>query len=313
MTMCYYFHKGRGKTTLHKAYGDDVKWVIEWPTTHDRMDWRHEMDTLAARLGYNITYDNGAALITDDNNSILRLSPHRRGDWRATFAKMVNAVHDGSLPLPDGCTLESLFPPLGDVPPPAGIDDFCPVPLLKRRREGEDVTMLREIGPVDYMDALRLGIDAVSDKGLGITFGKKKGLTLIECACGRLFIAHRDVLRGTIKLRRPHCGCADGYDGSHKAVMRAAWREYCTMRLLMTTPEAALHKVMTEKGMTMAYTLPPFEDFWPWYMVQSRSTRRHYLQRVDMTLPFDKDNLTLPEHRQLWRDDYNKDRFKVGI
>lgn len=314
--MAFFNYKSRGKRVFSKQYGDNVVWMIEWPApVGARLDWKHEIRTLAGRAGASVVFDRAAVDVTACDGAALSIALPCSSDWKNVFLRFVDALHAGRVPLPDGVTLGDLFPPVDDVPAPAGLEDgFTPVNVLNRRDAGDDAPMLRALRSVSYSEALRLGVDAVGNKPYGITYGQKTELKLIECACGRLFVAHPKIIDGHKAQRWESCGCADGYNGDYKHMMRAAWREYCTMACLERDPMAALHKALAERDVCMTSVLPRFEDFWAWYLVEARRAKQQFVQRIDETKPFTMDNLCIPKgERKLLRDPSNKHNFKISI
>lgn len=314
--MAFFINKERGKLTLYKTFGSSVAWTVEWPIMPGaRADWKYEIRKLALRAGATVTFSIALATVRACNGDVYNVDgAHRPNDWKLIFLRFIDALHAGKIPLPDGVHVCDLFPPVDVVPTPAGMEDgFTPMAILKKRDAGQDASMLRELRSVSYSEALRLGVDSVCDKPYGITYGQKTSLKLIECACGRLFVAHPKIIDGHKAQRWGSCGCADGYNGGYKYIMRAAWREYCTMLCLDREPMAALHKIFVDKNICMDCDLPSFEDFWAWYLVNSRLEKQQYVQRIDDTKPFSLDNLYIPKERKLIVDDDNKDCFKISI
>lgn len=315
--MTLFINKTRGKYTMHKAFGSNVAWVIEWPIPSvGRVDWKLDLRRLAGRAGYSAEFDKAAAILKNNETGATYEvdGSSRPGDWRLVFVRFVDALHEGEVPLPDDVRVSDLFLPVAEVPPPAGLDDnFNPMSILKKRDKGQPVEMLRPLRAVSYSEAIRLGVDVVSYKAYGIIHGGKTELKLIECACGRLFVAHPKIIGGHKAQQWSSCGCTDAYKGVYKNAMRAAWREYCTMICLKEETNAALNKIFTEKGLCMDHDLPPFQDFWHWFLIHSRESKQFFVQRLDDSKPFTLDNLYMPKKRKLLKDNYNKDSFKISI
>lgn len=313
--MAFFNYKARGKRIFTKQYGGNVVWMVEWPApVGARLDWKHEIWTLAERAGAAAAFDRSDVYITACDGSALSIAL-RSSDWKDAFLRFVDELHAGCVPLPDGVTLGDLFPPVDDVPAPAGLDDgFTPVNILNRRDAGDDVPMLRVLRSVSYSEALRLGVNDVGHESYGITHGQKTELKLIECACGRLFVAHPKIIDGHKAARWGSCGCADGYNGGYKHMMRAAWREYCTMATLEREPMAALHRAFSERDICMTNNMPRFGDFWAWYLVEARRAKQQFVQRIDETKPFAIDNICIPKGElDLLRDPGDKHNFKISI
>ena len=310
--------KELNKFTFRKIRYGKCEWIIDWPRDPDgRQDWQAAIKELATRAGHTVQLDNhGTALVRDYQGQERSISPSTHvGDWRAAFLLYVDDIIQGRLISP---TVEAIFPSIEAAPVPPGLrDGFTPAELCDVKAN-KSKPFLRPLRDFSRSELLRLDVGDGPAKNNGSLRGHTTDLALIECACGRLLVGHKSIIDGSGNAWTS-CGCNDwsckhlGYSGDRRDTLKAAWREWCTMHLIKTTPQAALHQCLEFKGYNMDCSLPHFEDFWTWYFKEAKRTKQTYIQRIDPTKPFTMDNLSLPEKRWTVDDPANGQRFKLGI
>lgn len=307
--------RGHDKYTFRKYAIGKTFWQVDWPRAEGREDWKRNLQTLAARCGHKIDLDKEAATITEPSGRVVQIKLYKRlGDWRTMFLEYIDAIQSGRVDAPP---LDTVFPPVETRPVNPVLRDGFTVDQLDDWATDTHKDMLRVLRPVTYSELLRLdGTTSLIAKA-GILHGHKTGLSLMECACGRIFVAYDGILDQGIRHWRT-CGCLttvdeSGYTGNRRDTLRGAWREWCTMKLLDKT-DCALHSLLQELNLPMTCNLPDkFEDFWYWYSYYAKRNKQLYVERVDTSKPFSIDNLTFDVPRWVIRDPANGRRCKVGI
>jgi hypothetical protein len=249
------------------------------------------------------------------DNSVT-LTPARVGDWRAVFLQYADAIISNKLNCPP---VDTVFPAIEATPVPACLrDGFTPTQLYEPITDTYKGPMLRQLRDVSRSELMRLDGTCDLVQHCGAMRGHTTDLALFECACGRLIVAHKSIMSGTMR-DWTSCGCGDwslkrmGYDPEHSAMVRAAWREWCTMRLA-ADPCTAINSLLAFKKLSDECKLPPhFEDFWRWFSREAKRAKFTHLQRIDPREPFTMDNLQIPGRRWLFEDPGNGQHFKLGI
>jgi len=306
-------------TFIKTQYGVGL-WAVDWPRDASvRQDWKLAIKQLAERAGHSVTFTPYDITVTDTNGTSRTVEPDssHAGDWKTVFLQYISLIHSGMLVNPPP---EVIFPSIEAAPvAPCLRDGFTPDELYDHSTDTMQKPFLRTLRDVSRSELLRLGSGSSTVKNSGALRRHTTDITLAECACGRLVVAHKSVIQGG-GTAWTSCGCADtscknlGYYGHRDAVLKAGWREWCTMQLVKATPGAALHQLLADKGYSMDCELPrDFEDFWKWYYQLAKKTKQTFLQRKDPTKPFSMDNLQLPEQRWLFKDPANGKHFKLGI
>lgn len=314
--MSIFAEKGYDKYEFRKYKYGKVIWAIDWPKADGREDWKRNIGIIAVRCGHKVKIDIDRAIITEKSGrQVILQTCNHAGDWRAIFFDYVDAVHTGRVEAPAPSVV---FPPVASRPVnPVLRDGFTPSELNDYKNDVYE-DMLRVLRPVTYSELVSIDGTCTLVQGTKAFKGHKTGLSLMECACGRIFIAHDSIIDPGPKKWRS-CVCHKtlmncGYTGERVDTIRGAWREWCTMKLLSKSPTAALHKLLAEEGVTMECNLPDkFEEFWRWYSYYAKKAKQLYVQRIDKAKPFSIDNLTFDVPRELIKDPANGKRFKVDI
>lgn len=306
----------RDRYTFKKQLYAKELWRVDWPRAEGRESWKNNLHVLAGRCGHNIVLEADCAIITEPNGRVTTLRCYSCvGDFRTIFLEYIDAIMTGAVDAPP---VETVFPPVETRPVNPALRDGFTINVLKDPVTCTHKNMLRVLRPVTYSEFVSIDGTCKTVESTGAFRGHKTEFTLIECACGRLFVGHAKILSPGA-WQWTSCGCADtlnscGYTGNRVDTLRAAWREWCTMKLIATTPQASLHSLLIEDGATLECALPKkFEEFWRWYLYNAKKNKWLYLKRIDKTKPFAMDNLVLEQPRYLISDPANLNRFKVGV
>lgn len=306
----------RDKYIFRKYAIGKTFWEVDWPRADGRENWKNNLHILAGRCGHRIVLEADCAIVTEPSGRVTTLRLYSRvGDFRTIFLEYIDAIMTGAVDAPP---VETVFPPVETRPVNQALRDGFTVHDLGTTCDDKHKNMLRVVRPITYSELLSIDGTCKTIEATGAFRGHKTEFSLIECACGRLFVAHDSILKQG-GWQWTSCGCTEtlnslGYTGQRRDTLRGAWREWCTMRMISKAPQSALYPLMVEEGNCMECALPDkFEAFWRWYLDGAKRNKWLYLKRIDRTKPFALDNLTFEQPLYLITDPGNKNRFKIGI
>lgn len=283
--------------TVTKTEGDKIFSYCR-PFYGKSISWRGEIAGLKTLFNVEVDIDDRLKAIDIYKNGEQIHINSPSAEWKLVYLQAVDALlsekHKNMTDKKDRESFLSYKPAIKNSVPAEK------TMLFKiKNKEADFLEVLHE---ASYGQARKLGYNPGR---MGLYDNKTiTGLKVIQCACGRCWIGpDKPLFRSSKQNRWTHCGCLDN-KVSAEGIRKAAWREYCTIKLALADPKTTLHGALVNNDAAGEDKLPPFEHFRMWYYrlvdetpADGKGKVNTFLHRIDGKGPFSIYNLTLEGER----------------